>query len=99
MYYYLFQKLKHLQCDICLSYVKKSLINVHRDDHYKKFQCQFCDFTVYSMNEIIKHMKSGHAIQNIDVPLERRKVCIDHRISIPAYAVRTTTMTVRRSKK
>ncbi|KAL0803308.1 hypothetical protein ABMA28_017218 [Loxostege sticticalis] len=62
------EKPGHNQCEICLSYIKTAALAGHRTAHYTKYACAFCDAIAYSGCEILRHLKSGHSIKNVDIP-------------------------------
>ncbi|XP_063631251.1 zinc finger protein 14-like [Cydia splendana] len=51
------EKPNHVQCLICLSYIKNDSGTAHKSEHCSHHSCLLCDQVCYSMQEINKHLK------------------------------------------
>ncbi|XP_052748255.1 zinc finger protein 70-like isoform X2 [Galleria mellonella] len=67
------EKPNHTQCTVCLTYVINPTISEHKRSHYYSYQCHFCDYICYTQIDISRHLKSGHAMKNVVLPVNRKK--------------------------
>ncbi|XP_075989782.1 uncharacterized protein LOC142985470 [Anticarsia gemmatalis] len=53
----------HILCEICLSYIKQSLYNDHKEAHYIKYSCIYCEYESYKLSDMLEHdTHAGQAV-------------------------------------
>ncbi|KAG6459882.1 hypothetical protein O3G_MSEX011661 [Manduca sexta] len=67
------KKPNHSRCDICHSYVITTALSDHRQSHYQKCNCQFCDYSCYVLSDMVKHLRTGHAVKSVWAKFQRQK--------------------------
>lgn len=66
-------KINHIQCNICLIYIKDSIYKDHRENHYQMYNCLCCEYVTYNVSDIRTHLLDSHYI-HYNLPVKKKKI-------------------------